>query len=85
MRVVTLCEHFGVFTMICINKYDINKEVAAEIESFINDKGLKLVGKIPYDDTVMKSINELKPITHYKESKAERAVEEMWSNMKSLI
>ncbi|KOA20150.1 electron transport complex subunit RsxB [Clostridium homopropionicum DSM 5847] len=85
MRVVALCEHFGVFTMVCINKYDINEEMSIEIESFINGKDLKLVGKIPYDDTVMKSINELKPITHYKESIAEKAIEEMWSNMKSLI
>ncbi|WP_186430729.1 ATP-binding protein [Clostridium sp. BSD9I1] len=85
MRVVTLCEHFGVFTMVCINKYDINEEVATEIENFVKDKGLKLVGKIPYDDTVMKSINELKPITYYKESIAEKAIEDMWSNIKSFI
>lgn len=85
MRVVALCEHFGIFTMVCINKYDINEEISTEIENFINDKDLKLVGKIPYDDTVMKSINELKPITCYKDSTAEKAIEEMWSNMKSLI
>ena len=85
MRVVTLCEHFGVFTMVCINKYDINEEVAKEIENFVNGKDLKLVGKIPYDDTVMKSINELKPITYYKESIAEKAIEDMWSNIKSFI
>ena len=85
IRVVTLCEHFGVLTMICINKYDINEEVAKEIENVVNDKGLKLVGKIPYDDTVMKSINELKPITCYKESIAEKAIEDMWSNIQMLI
>ena len=85
MRVVELCEHFGVITMVCINKYDINEEVAKEIEEFINGKGLKLVGKIPYDDTVMKSINELKPITCYKESIAEKAIEDMWSNIKDLF
>ncbi len=85
MRVVALCEHFGVFTMVCINKYDINEEVAKEIESFVKDKGLKLVGKIPYDDIVMKSINELKPITCYKESIAEKAIEDMWSNIKSFM
>jgi len=85
MRVVELCEHFRVFTMVCINKYDINEEVAREIENFVNDKALKLVGKIPYDDTVMKSINELKPITYYKESIAERAIEDMWGNIKKLI
>ena len=84
IRVVTLCEHFGVFTMVCINKCDINEEVTSEIENFVNGKGMKLVGKIPYDDTVMKSINELKPITCYKESIAEKAIEDMWSNIKKL-
>lgn len=82
IRVVELCEHFGVFTMVCINKYDVNEEVAREIEKFVNDKKLKLVGKIPYDDIVMKSINELKPITYYKESIAEKAIEVMWSIIK---
>jgi len=85
MRVVELCEHFGVFTMVCINKYDINEEVARDIEDFVNDKGIKLAGKIPYDDIVMKSINELKPITCYKESIAEKAIEDMWSNIQMLI
>jgi MinD superfamily P-loop ATPase len=84
-RVVELCEHFGVITMVCINKYDINEEVAKEIEDFGYDKGLKIVGKIPYDDIVMKSINELKPITCYKESIAEIAIEDMWSNIKDLL
>ncbi|MEK6264746.1 MAG: ATP-binding protein [Clostridium sp.] len=84
-RVVELCEHFGVNTMVCINKYDINEEVAKEIEDFANDKSLKVVGKIPYDDIVMKSINELKPITCYKESIAEIAIEDMWSNIKDLF
>ncbi|MFT5874659.1 MAG: MinD superfamily P-loop ATPase [Clostridium sp.] len=81
-RVVELCEHFGVITMVCINKFDINEEVAKEIEDFAHDKGLRIVGKIPYDDVVMKSINELKPITCYKESIAEKAIEDMWSIIK---
>ena len=84
-RVVTLCEHFGVYTMVCINKYDINEEMSREIESFINDKHLKLVGKIPYDDMVMKSINELKPIIFYNESIAKKAIEDMWMRIKENI
>lgn len=85
MRVVALCEHFGVFTMVCINKYDINEDMSKEIEKFINEKELVLVGKIPYDDTVMKSINELKPITFYKDSIAEKAIENMWNNMQMCL
>lgn len=85
MRVVSLCQYFGIFTMVCINKYDINEEMSLEIQSFVNDQGLKFVGKIPYDDTVRKSINELKPITHYKESIANKAIEDIWTNVKSFI
>jgi MinD superfamily P-loop ATPase len=85
MRVVNLCEHFEIFIMVCINKYDINEDMSKQIESFVSEKGLELVGKIPYDDTVMKSINELKPITFYKESMAEKAIENMWNTMKSFF
>ena len=85
MRVVALCEHFGIFIMVCINKYDINEEMSKEIEKFIDEKALVLVGKIPYDDTVIKSINELKSITFYKDSIAEKAIEDMWNNIKMCI
>lgn len=84
-RIVDLCEYFSVFIMVCINKYDINKEITLEIEYFIQNKKIKYVGKIPYDETVRKSINELKPITYYKDSQANKAIEDIWINIKSLI
>lgn len=85
MRVVALCEHFGVFTMVCINKFDINEDMSIKIEEFIKEKELVLVGKIPYDDTVMKSINELKPIIYYEDSKACGSIKSMWENIKKYI
>ena len=85
MRVVALCEHFGVFTMVCINKFDINEDMSMKIEEFIKEKELLLVGKIPYDDTVMKSINELKPIIYYEDSKACTSIKSMWENIKKNI
>lgn len=84
-RVVELCNHFQIFTMICINKYDINEDVSKEIEEYAKAKYLNVVGKIPFDDMVMKSINELKPITDYDESIAKEAIEEMLNNIKCLI
>lgn len=84
-RVVSLCEHFGIFIMVCINKYDINESMSLEIEKYIKDKQLQLVGKIPYDDTVVKSLNELKSIVYYENSKAGNAIKEMWLIIKNLI
>lgn len=85
MRVVSLCQHFGILTMVCINKYDINEEMKEKIEDFIEEQGLYYVGKIPFDDTVMKSINELKPITYYEKSIAGNAIKEMWQNIEKII
>lgn len=85
IRVMSLCQHFEIPTLVCINKYDINEKIAKKIESFCDEKEFKVVGKIPYDDTVMQSINELKPITCYENSEAKKAIERMWNKIKSII
>lgn len=85
MRVVSLCQHFGILTMVCVNKYDINEKMKEKIEDFIEEQGLYYVGKIPFDDTVMKSINELKPITYYEKSIAGNAIKEMWQKIEKII
>ena len=84
-RVAELCMHFGVTILVCINKYDINEEISKEIEDLCSKNNIKVVGKIPYDDTVMKSINELKPIIYYKESPANKAIRIMWKNISKTI
>jgi MinD superfamily P-loop ATPase len=84
-RVVTLCEHFAIFTMVCINKYDINEEMSKKIEKFVEEKELVLVGKVSYDDVVMKSINELKPIIYYPDCKAVIDIKTMWKNIEMII
>ncbi|KHS57754.1 MAG: ATP-binding protein [Terrisporobacter othiniensis] len=84
-RVVDLCNHFGIFTMACINKYDINEDMSKEIDEYLRSKNIDLVGKIPYDNMVVKSINELKPITKYDNSLAKKAIEDMLNNIKKII
>ena len=84
-RIIELCDHFGLLSMVCINKYDINEEMGKEIEEFIGQKQIELVGKIPYDDIVMKSINELKPVIYYEGSTAGKAIEDMWQNIKKIM
>lgn len=84
MRIVALCERFGVFTMVCINKFNIDQDMSEELEKFIKKEDLVLVGKIPYDDIIAKSINDIKLIK-YENSKAASAIKEMWQNIKAYI
>lgn len=80
-RVADLCNHFRVKINVCINKFDINLDMTKQIEEYCKSKNINIVGKIPFDDTVVKSINELKPIIYYHESKANLAIREMWNSI----
>ena len=84
-RILELSEHFDTKVMVCVNKYDINPGMTAQIEGYAREKNLFVVGKIPFDKTVMESVNTLKPITDFKDSIARKAIEEMWVRMSSLM
>lgn len=84
-RILELAERFDTQVMICINKYNINLEMTSQIEKFAKDKKLFVVGKIPFDKTVMESVNTLKPITEFQDSQARIAIEEMWLLMNQIM
>lgn len=85
MRVTSLCEHFSIPVMVCINKYDLNEKITVEIERICNEHNYKIAGKVPYDDTVIKSINEMKPVVYYEESTANKAIRQMWDTILNFI
>lgn len=85
MRIQELSQHFETQVIICVNKYDLNLEMTAQIEAFAKEKNLPVVGKIPFDPLVMEAVNTLKPITEFPDSPAKRAIEEMWSYIKGEI
>ncbi|KYH34306.1 electron transport complex subunit RsxB [Clostridium tepidiprofundi DSM 19306] len=84
-RILSVCKHFNVLPLVCVNKHDINDEVTNEILEYCSKNGIDVVGKIPYDNTVMKAINELKPITEFKESKAYSAILDMWGEISKIL
>lgn len=85
LRVLAVCEHFGIKPLVCINKFDLNLSMTEEIEKFCNENNFIVAGKVPFDETVMKAINNLKPITYYKESPACTAIINMWLTIKKEI
>jgi MinD superfamily P-loop ATPase len=45
IRIIDLCNHFEILTMVCINKYDVNYAITNKIEKFIESRNLILAGK----------------------------------------
>lgn len=84
-RVAALCAHFAIPTLVCINKFDINMVIVDQIERYCVSEDIDIFGMIPYDTTVMDSINELKPITAYANSPANIAIRQMWAKIDAFI
>ena len=51
-RIVSLTRHFEVPAAVCINKWDINPEMAARIEDKARAGGCLIAGRIRYDPSV---------------------------------
>ena len=51
-RVLSLTRHFKIPTAVCVNKWDLNPEMADTIESSASAAGVALAGRVRYDKAV---------------------------------
>jgi MinD superfamily P-loop ATPase len=51
-RILLLLEHFKIPAMVCINKWDLNKEMTERIEEQAKQMGAWIAGRIRYDRSV---------------------------------
>ncbi len=77
-RVARLTANFGIKTLICINKADINPEVSDMIESEARENGLKVVGRIPYDEAFTKAQIMKATLTEYTSGAIAENIKTMW-------
>lgn len=56
-RILKTARHFEVEVVVCVNKYDTNHAITAEIIHFCRSEAVKFVGKIPYDKAAPEAIN----------------------------
>lgn len=84
-RIIETAKHFGVNCAVCINKFDVNTDNTVDIESYCSDLGIPVIGRIPFDDTVVKAVNHSQSIACYPDSPAGKAVASIWNEIKSYI
>ena len=78
-RVSDLTRHFRVETLICINKWDINESLTSRIETTARRRGLKLAGRVRYEQTFTEAqIKELS-VVEYSEDGAAADIRLVWS------
>ena len=78
-RVVELANHFEIPASICINKYDLNPDMAGVIEQYAKERGLPILGKIPFDPIFTKAMVQKQTVIEYDgRSQAAQALREIW-------
>ena len=81
-RVVQLAEFFKIPTMVCVNKYDLNPDKAGEVEAFANKKGLRFLGRIPFDPVFTKAMVQGQTIFEYNsDSEVCLEIKQLWKNI----
>jgi MinD superfamily P-loop ATPase len=77
-RVTELTANFGIKTLVCINKADINPEMSLSIAEDAGKLGLKVIGKIPYDEAFTKAQIMKATLIEYTGSDTAEKIKAMW-------
>jgi len=64
-RIVQTVKNFKTKCLLVINKFDLNDTLTSEIEKYSSEENLEIIGKIPYDTTVMTATRLGKPIIDF--------------------
>ena len=84
-RLHGLTTHFHLPMAVCVNKYDINQEIAAGIEDWCGEHGVPVVGSIPYDAAITAAQIEGISIVERDGSPAAPAVRDLWQRTQELL
>lgn len=78
-RALRLLQHFRVFPLVCVNKYDLSVENTERIERFCVENGIEVAGRIPFDPVVTKAMVTGQPVLEYSlRSKVSREITKVW-------
>jgi len=84
-RVSDLTRHFGIPSMVCINKADLNPEVADRIEEKTRKTGLGFAGRLSYDPAFTEAQIEKKSVVEKGDGRAAGELREVWREVREAL
>jgi len=81
-RIMGTTDHFGIPSLVAINKADLNPARADDIAAFCAERGVEVVGRIPYEDVVTKAMVQGHPVTEYTNGPVTEALRDIWEGIK---
>jgi MinD superfamily P-loop ATPase len=84
-RVLAVTDHFGIPALVCVNKYDINTQKSREIDEYCADRGIQVVGHIPFDTVVTEAMVLGQPVTAYRDGPVTEELAEVWRRVRERV
>ncbi|MFZ2071616.1 MAG: ATP-binding protein [Halobacteriota archaeon] len=80
-RILDVTRHFGIGAAVCINKCDVNEENSKRITEFCRQRGIEIVGKIPYDSVVTEAMVAGMPVVELSDGVVSNAIKDVWGSI----
>ncbi len=83
-RVADLTKFFGIETLVCINKWDINPDVTAEIERQAAEHSLVVAGRVRYDRAVTEAQVKKQTVLEYQNTGCSEDIVQLWNEVQKI-
>jgi len=80
-RILGVCSHFGVPSLVCINKYDINEENTRQVVKYCHSQGVEVAARVPFDNAVTEALVRGVPVVEYSNGVVSQAIERLWNDV----
>jgi len=77
-RVINVAKHFGILAKLIVNKYDLNMDMTGKIDQYCKENNIDLIGKIPFDKSIVEAMVLGKTIIEYKSGQAQKEIKSAW-------
>ncbi|MFW5856222.1 MAG: (4Fe-4S)-binding protein, partial [Bacillota bacterium] len=85
-RVLEMIEHFDLTASVVINKYDLNKNMADNIEKFCDDNNIEVLARIPYSPVFVELLREGRLLVEEKrDSQIGQLLQSLWSDILEIL
>jgi len=84
-RVLATADHFGVQSLVAINKADLNSARSDEVAAFCAERGVELAGRIPYDTVVTEAMVQGHPVTEHTDGPVAEALQDVWGRVRKQL
>lgn len=85
-RILETTGHFGIRSLVCINKVDINPGGAVEIKDYCESQEVEMIGAIPFDLSVTEAMAQGQPVTAFRpDGEASQAIARIWDRTWAIL